>query len=59
MGILSRALAGERKSDPLAVWAEMLRAGRSSKAGPTINVDNALKVSVAFACIRKISQGCA
>jgi HK97 family phage portal protein len=58
MGLLANALA-ERKSDPLAIWAEMLRAGRSSKAGPTVNLDNALKVSVLFACLRKISQGCA
>jgi HK97 family phage portal protein len=58
MGFLANALA-ERKSDPLAIWAEMLRAGRSSKAGPTVNLDNALKVSVLFACLRKISQGCA
>lgn len=58
MGLLARAVA-ERKMDPLKLWEEMFRAGRSSKAGPTINLDNALKVSVAFACLRKISQGCA
>lgn len=58
MGFLTRGL-GERKSDPLAIWAEMLRNGRASKAGATINLQNALKVSVAFACMRKLSQGCA
>ena len=58
MGFLSRAI-GERKADPLSVWAEMLRNGRTSKAGPSINLDSALKVAVAFACLRRISQGCA
>ena len=58
MGFLTRGLV-ERKSDPLAIWAEMLRKGRASKAGATINLQNALKVSVAFACMRKLSQGCA
>lgn len=56
-GFLSRSI--ERKSDPLSVWAEMLRAGRSSKAGITINLENALKVGTLFACMREISQGCA
>lgn len=58
MGFLTRGLV-ERKSDPLAIWAEMLRNGRASKTGATINLQNALKVSVAFACMRKLSQGCA
>lgn len=58
MGFLARAI--ERKaSDPLAVWSEMLRAGRSSKAGPTVNLENALRVGTAFACMREIAQGCA
>lgn len=57
MGLLARAV--ERKSDPLSVWAEMLRAGTSSKAGATINLDTAFKVSVLFACLRVISQGVA
>lgn len=58
MGFLSRAV--ERKSfDPLEVWAELLRAGRASKAGPTITLDNALKVATMFACLRAISQGVA
>jgi HK97 family phage portal protein len=50
---------GRKASDPLAIWAEMLRAGRSSKAGPTINLDNALKVATLFACLRVLAQGCA
>ena len=57
MGIFARAF--ERKADPLAVWAEMLRKGTTSKAGPTINLDSAFRVSVAFACIKVLSQGCA
>src|SRR5687768_8580127 len=57
MGLLSRAI--ERKADPLSVWAEMLRAGTSSKAGQTVNLDTAFKVSVLFACLRVISQGIA
>lgn len=58
MGFLSRAIA-ERKSGPLELWTEILRAGVSSKSGVTVNLDSALKVSVLFACLRKISQGCA
>lgn len=58
MGVLARAV--ERKAfDPLAVWEEMLRAGRKSKAGPSINIETAFKVSALFACIRVLSQGCA
>lgn len=57
MGFLSRAI--ERKSDPLAIWAEMLRAGRSSKAGPIVNLDAAFKQATVFACLKVLSQGCA
>ena len=59
MGFLSRVVAEQKASDPLAIWAEMLRAGRTSKAGPTINLENALKVATMFACLRVLSQGCA
>jgi len=59
MGALAR-LVGERKSaDPLQVWADLLRAGRKSKAGPTVTLDNALKVAVWFACCKVLSQGVA
>lgn len=58
MGFLSRGIQ-TKASDPLAVWAEMLRAGRASKAGPTINLENTLRVGTAFACMREIAQGCA
>lgn len=59
MGLFDRFKFGRKASDPLAIWAEMLRAGRSSKAGPTINLENALRVGTAFACMREIAQGCA
>lgn len=58
MGVLSRAVA-ERKADPLQLWADILRAGTASKAGTTVNLDSAFKVSVLFACLRKLSNGCA
>lgn len=55
MGFLSRSF--ERKGDPLEIWAEMLRRGRASKAGPTITLDNALKVATLYACLKVLSQG--
>ena len=56
MGLLARAI--ERKaSDPLALWAEIARAGRSSKSGATINLENALRVATWFACVRVKSHG--
>lgn len=59
MSIFDRFRWGRKAADPLAVWAEMLRAGRTSKAGPTINLESALKVATLFACLRVLSQGCA
>ena len=59
MGLLARAVSEQKSMDPLAVWAEMLRAGRSSMAGPTITLENALKVATMFACLRVLSQGVA
>lgn len=50
---------GRKAADPLAVWAELLRAGTSSKAGQTVNLDNALRVAVLFACMRVIANGVA
>lgn len=58
MGFLASAVA-ERKSDPLEIWAEMMRRGRSSKAGPTVTLDNAFKVSALYACLKVLSQGVA
>lgn len=57
MGLLSRGF--ERKSEPLDSFLEVLRAGMQSKSGATINLTSAFKVSVAFSCIRKLSNGCA
>ena len=58
MGFLAQAIA-TKASDPLAVWAEMLRAGVTSKAGATVNLDTAIKVATLFACLRILSQGVA
>ena len=57
MGLFARVL--ERKSDSLDIWAELLRAGRKSKAGPTVTLDAALKVATLYACLRVLSQGVA
>mgnify|MGYP000934479843 CR=1 FL=1 len=58
MGFLSRALE-TKASDPLSVWAEMLKAGVTAKTGATINLENALRVATLFACLRVLSQGVA
>jgi len=58
MGILARAFE-QKAVDPLSVWAEMMRAGRASKSGQTINLENTLRVGTALACMREIAQGCA
>jgi HK97 family phage portal protein len=58
MGFLSRAI--ERKaSNSLELWNEILGLGRKSKSGPTINLENAIRVSALFGCLRVLSQGCA
>jgi HK97 family phage portal protein len=36
-----------------------LGAGYASKAGPSVTLNNALKVATAFACMKVLSQGCA
>lgn len=59
MGFLSRGLVERKAADPLEVWAEIARAGRMSKAGATVNLETAFKVSVVFACLKVLSQGCA
>lgn len=59
MGLLSHAIAERKSADPMQIWADILRKQTGSKAGVTINLQSALKVSVFFACLRKISQGCA
>lgn len=58
MGALFRGF--ERKAaDPLAIWHEMMKQGTASKSGQTINLQTAFRVSVFFACLRVLSQGCA
>jgi HK97 family phage portal protein len=59
MGLFDRFKIWRKSTDPLAILAEMMRGGRTSKAGPTINLENTLRVGTAFACIREIAQGCA
>lgn len=59
MGIFSRAVAEQKSYSTLDLFKEIYGEGRVSKAGPTITVDNAFKVSVLFACLRVLSQGCA
>lgn len=59
MGMLDIFRFGRKASDPLALLAEIARAGRTSKAGPTVNLEAALRVGTAFACMREIAQGCA
>lgn len=58
MGYFARPF--ERKAfDPLEIWAEMTRAGRTSKAGTTVNLETALRVAAFFACLKVLSQGVA
>ena len=56
MGLLDRFRFGRKAVDPLAVWAEMLRAGTTTKAGVTVTLDSAFRVAVLFACLRVISE---
>mgnify|MGYP000751780050 CR=1 FL=1 len=61
MGFLSRGI--ERKSasvtNSLELFREIYGSLRQSKAGPTITLETAFRVSALFACIRVLSQGCA
>ncbi|SFB74259.1 phage portal protein, HK97 family [Polaromonas sp. OV174] len=60
MGFLARGI--EQKSVSVTNSLELFReiyGGRTSKAGPTINLENAFKVATFFACLRVLSQGCA
>lgn len=59
MGALARGVVETKASDPLALWAEIAKAGRSSKAGPTVNLETAIRVAAFFACLRVLSQGVA
>lgn len=58
MGFLSRGV--ERKSASATNSLELFReiyGGRASKSGQTINLETAFRVSVAFACLKVLSQG--
>lgn len=61
MGFLARGI--ERKSgsvtDSLELFREIYGSWRKSKAGPTITLDTAVRVSALFACISVLSRGCA
>lgn len=59
MGLLAKAVAERKSGDPLSVWAEVLRAGMTSKAGVSVNLETSLRVGVALACLRVIAQGVA
>lgn len=59
MAWFHRFFGRKSASDPLAIWAELARVGRTSKTGQVVNLDNALKVATAFACLRVLSQGVA
>lgn len=59
MGMLARGVVETKASDPLALWAEIMNAGRTSKAGPTVNLETAIRVAAFFACLRVLSQGVA
>lgn len=55
MGLFDRFFS--RKSyDTLELFREIY-GGKTSKAGPTITLENAFRVSVAFACLKVLSQG--
>lgn len=61
MGALARAVASEAKSAQSVYerWLQLLDFGAKSKAGPSVNLTTAFRVSAAFACMREISQGLA
>lgn len=60
MGRLARAVAERKSVDPLSIWADILRSGTTSKAGPVVSLNNALKVATWFACLKALStQGIA
>lgn len=58
MGLLARAVAEQKGYDTLDLFREIY-GGKASKAGPTITLENALKVATLFACLKVLSQGVA
>jgi HK97 family phage portal protein len=59
MGFLARAVAERKNVSADQLWSVLLGAGYASKAGPSVTLNNALKVATAFACMKVLSQGCA
>lgn len=59
MGLLARAVAERKSGGVYERWLELLSVGSKSKAGPSVNLTTAFRVSAAFACMREISQGLA
>lgn len=56
MGFLARAVSERKSYDSLELFREIY-GGKTSKSGVTITLENAFKVSVAFACLKVLSQG--
>lgn len=60
MGFLARAVSAEQKGGSIYDrWLQLLDMGAKSKAGPSVTLQAAFRVSAAFACMRAISQGVA
>ncbi|MDP3650895.1 MAG: phage portal protein [Rhodoferax sp.] len=60
MGFLARAVAEQKSGGVYERWLQLLSQGAKSKAGPSVTLQSAFRVSAAFACMRAIStQGCA
>jgi len=60
MGFLSRVVAEQKGASTF--WEQLVKlldGGAKSKAGPSVNLQAAFRVSAALACMRAISQGCA
>jgi HK97 family phage portal protein len=59
MGVFARAVAESKSGGIYERWLELLSLGTKSKAGPTVDLKTAFRVSAAFACMRHIAQGVA
>ena len=59
MGFLATAVSGRKSAGVYERWLELLNGMHKSKAGPTIDLLAAFRVSAAFACMRHIAQGVA
>ena len=59
MGAIASALFGQKSDTVWERWIQLMNGGRASKAGPSVNLQTAIRVSAATACMREISQGLA